>query len=138
MTQSEYLAIGVAISISLVVARLAAGFPYAWSREGRYWIYLGWLIGTSFRTRSPTRWRSIALRRGSPLLVRSRLFVLCTAVLLESACTPTPSTGPALASLLTGLYPWNHGVLLNAVPIDDPDLPNLAEHMRAAGFASAY
>ncbi len=58
-------------------------------------------------------------------------------VLLENACTPTPSTGPALASLLTGLYPWNHGVLLNAVPIDDPDLPNLAEHMRAAGFATA-
>ena len=38
-------------------------------------------------------------------------------VLFEESYTPTPSTGPAHVSLLTGLHPWNHGVLFNAVPL---------------------
>lgn len=55
-------------------------------------------------------------------------------VLVDGACTPTPSTGPAHASLMSGLYVWNHGILLNAVPMDDPELPNLAEILQNAGF----
>ena len=45
---------------------------------------------------------------------------------VETAFTPTPSTGPAHASLMTGLYPWRHGVLDNAVPLPEK-LPTLAE-----------
>ncbi len=58
-------------------------------------------------------------------------------VLVEGACTPTPSTGPAHVSLLTGLYPWKHGVLANAVPFDAADLPNLAALADDAGLATA-
>ncbi len=57
-------------------------------------------------------------------------------VLLGDACTPTPSTGPAHASLFTGLHPWRHGVLDNAVALD-PSLPRLAGWLRARGFATA-
>jgi choline-sulfatase len=57
-------------------------------------------------------------------------------LLLLEACTPTPSTGPAHASLFTGLYPWRHHVLDNAVPLPD-ELPRLAGWMGAAGFSTA-
>jgi choline-sulfatase len=58
-------------------------------------------------------------------------------VTVDGACTPTPSTGPAHVSLLTGLHPWNHGVLLNAVLFDDPALSNLTETLQVAGFETA-
>ncbi len=58
-------------------------------------------------------------------------------VLVEGACTPTPSTGPAHVSLMTGLHPWNHGILLNAVPMEGLEEPVLAEHFSAAGFETA-
>ncbi len=55
--------------------------------------------------------------------------------LFLDAGTPTPSTGPAHASLWTGLHPWRHGVLDNAVPLG-PDIPTVAELARAAGIAT--
>jgi choline-sulfatase len=58
-------------------------------------------------------------------------------VLLTDMCTPTPSTGPAHASLFTGLYPWNHGVLGNAAPFPDESIPRLAEYAGEAGLATA-
>lgn len=57
-------------------------------------------------------------------------------VVVEGACTPTPSTGPAHASLFSGLHPWNHGVLLNGTPMGD-DLPSLAVIAQQAGLATA-
>lgn len=57
-------------------------------------------------------------------------------VLLLEACTPMPSTGPAHASLFTGLHPWRHRVLDNAVPVP-AELPRLATWMRGAGFSTA-
>jgi arylsulfatase A-like enzyme len=56
--------------------------------------------------------------------------------LLETAYTPTPSTGPAHASLLTGLHVWHHGAAHNASPID-PRLPTVADAMKASGRATA-
>jgi choline-sulfatase len=59
-----------------------------------------------------------------------------TGVVIEGACTPTPSTGPAHASLMTGLHPWNHGVLRNAVPLADESL-RLAPQFQQAGYETA-
>ncbi|MEN8182404.1 MAG: sulfatase, partial [Myxococcota bacterium] len=58
-------------------------------------------------------------------------------VLFEAAFTPTPSTAPAHVSLFSGLHPWNHGVLDNAVPFEAEQLPWLAARAREAGFATA-
>jgi arylsulfatase A-like enzyme len=53
--------------------------------------------------------------------------------LLLQATTPMPSTGPAHASLFSGLHPWRHGALDNAVA-PAPDMPHLAVEARAAGL----
>ena len=65
-------------------------------------------------------------------------------VLLEQAYTPTPTTGPAHASLMTGLHPWRHGVLDNAVPLPgDPALCGQTLYFQSlhvepgGGFASS-
>lgn len=57
-------------------------------------------------------------------------------VLVEAAYSPTPSTGPAHASLFTGLHPWHHGVLENAAPVPEELVP-LAARLGAAGFRTA-
>ncbi len=56
--------------------------------------------------------------------------------LLLDAFTPTPSTGPAHASLFTGLHPWRHGVLDNAVPLG-AEVPIISEQVQQAGIATA-
>ncbi|MGE4607490.1 MAG: sulfatase [Myxococcota bacterium] len=63
-------------------------------------------------------------------------------VLLEQASTSVPSTGPAHVSLMSGLYPWRHGALANAVPLD-PELVTLAQVLSKRGletgaFVSSY
>ncbi|MCX5737227.1 MAG: sulfatase-like hydrolase/transferase [Proteobacteria bacterium] len=62
--------------------------------------------------------------------------VATAGALLLDACTPTPSTGPAHASLWTGLHPWRHGVLDNAVPLG-ADVPTIGEVAQKAGVATA-
>ncbi|MBM3985236.1 MAG: sulfatase, partial [Planctomycetes bacterium] len=52
------------------------------------------------------------------------------------AQTPRAKTLPAVASLLTGLYPHDHGVRDNATRIPD-DVPLLAEALAGAGYRTA-
>jgi arylsulfatase A-like enzyme len=59
----------------------------------------------------------------------------------DRAVAVAPVTGPSHASMLMGAGPWDHGVLLNGVPL--PERPLLAEVLRAHGwrtgaFVSAY
>ena len=56
-------------------------------------------------------------------------------VLFERAYTPRTSTTPAIASMLTGLYPHRHGVRRLLLLLPD-DLNTLAERMRTAGYAT--
>ena len=57
--------------------------------------------------------------------------------MLLHGVTPTPTTGPAHASLFMGLYPWRHGVLDNAVPLVTEERSTLAEVLREQGFSTA-
>ena len=57
-------------------------------------------------------------------------------VTVFGAFTPTPTTLPAHVSLLTGLHPWRHGVLDNAVPLPE-GIPTVAERAQTAGLATA-
>jgi arylsulfatase len=52
------------------------------------------------------------------------------------ATTPRAKTTPAIASLLTGLYPHDHGVRDLAAPLDRP-VPLLQETLRASGWSTA-
>jgi arylsulfatase A-like enzyme len=51
------------------------------------------------------------------------------------AQTPRAKTSPAVASLMTGLYPHEHGVRDLTTPLA-PDVPLLAEAFSAAGYAT--
>jgi arylsulfatase A-like enzyme len=73
---------------------------------------------------------------GGPVATPAIDALAAEGVLVERAYTPIPSTGPAHVSLMTGLHPWRHGTLRNAVPLD-ARVPVLAEAARARGMATA-
>jgi len=56
--------------------------------------------------------------------------------LFETAVTTAPWTKPAVASLLTGLSPSRHGVVLSDQRLPD-DVPTLAERLADAGYTTA-
>jgi arylsulfatase A-like enzyme len=63
-------------------------------------------------------------------------------VLFTQAMAAIPVTGPSHLTIMSGEGPWQHGNLLNGLPLPD-DLPLLAERLRAegwqtGGFVSAY
>lgn len=59
-----------------------------------------------------------------------------TAVVFENAVVPRGITGPSYASMLTGLYPFRHGVRRNEVVVHD-QLTTLAEELRSLGYHTA-
>lgn len=58
-------------------------------------------------------------------------------VLAEQAIAVAPTTLPAHASILTGLYPPRHGVRDNADFRLPPEEVTLAEHLKAQGYSTA-
>jgi arylsulfatase A-like enzyme len=55
-------------------------------------------------------------------------------VLFERAYTPAPLTLPSHASIMTGLYPPKHGLLINGRGCLDESVSTLAEVVRDAGY----
>lgn len=63
-------------------------------------------------------------------------------VRFDMAFSQIPVTGPSHATMMTGVAPWEHGNLLNGLPVD-PAFPMLAQELRHKGwrtgaFVSAY
>ncbi len=58
-------------------------------------------------------------------------------VLFADAYCPVPMTLPSHASILTGLYPFNHGVHNNGTYALGPDPATLAEVLRGRGYETA-
>jgi arylsulfatase A-like enzyme len=56
--------------------------------------------------------------------------------LFLAASAVAPVTGPSHASMFSGRGPWDHGVLLNGVPVP-ADHPLLAELLQARGWSTA-
>jgi len=52
----------------------------------------------------------------------------------ENAISPVPLTRPAHTSLLTGLYPPEHGIRDNLPAKLDSSIPTLATRLEAAGY----
>lgn len=61
---------------------------------------------------------------------------LAPALEFEHAYTPRAKTTPAVCSLMSGLYPHEHGVRELLEPLA-PDVPLLAERLRDAGWSTA-
>jgi len=55
-------------------------------------------------------------------------------ILVEDAVVQVPQTRPSHASLLTGLYPYEHGIRDNASPPLKAGTPTMATAFRAAGY----
>jgi arylsulfatase A-like enzyme len=73
---------------------------------------------------------------GHPLVQTPRLDALAAdGVLFETAIAQAPNTTPSHASLMTSRYPAHHRAL-NGVAMR-PDIPTLAEILRAAGYHTA-
>ena len=60
-----------------------------------------------------------------------------TGVLFAEAFTPSPSTLPGHASIMTGLYPYHHGARANGTFRLKPEQLTLAEILKAKGYATA-
>jgi arylsulfatase A-like enzyme len=59
------------------------------------------------------------------------------ATVFEQAVAQTPTTLPSHATILTGVYPQDHGVRYNLIYRLSPEALTLAERLQAAGFATA-
>jgi arylsulfatase A-like enzyme len=57
-------------------------------------------------------------------------------VQFERSYVACPETGPSQASLITGRFPFACGVPRDGVPLP-PDQPNLAQHLKDAGYQTA-
>lgn len=57
-------------------------------------------------------------------------------VLFERCYTPVPLTLPSHATMLTGLYPPEHGLRINAQKSLDPAIPTLAEQFQQHGYVT--
>ncbi|MCP3915290.1 MAG: sulfatase-like hydrolase/transferase [bacterium] len=57
-------------------------------------------------------------------------------VVFERCITVAPITLPSHASILTGIYPFNHGARNNGTHFLPEDVPTLAESLSEAGFAT--
>ena len=58
-------------------------------------------------------------------------------VLVDDAVSQVPQTRPSHASILTGRYPYEHGVRDNAAGPIVPGMPTLATLLKAAGYDTA-
>lgn len=58
-------------------------------------------------------------------------------VIFERAYAPAPMTSPSHTSIMTGLWPPEHGVYTNALTVLDPNIPTLAELLSARGYVTA-
>jgi arylsulfatase A-like enzyme len=57
-------------------------------------------------------------------------------VVFPRACSPAPWTIPAIGSLFTGLYPWEHGAHARGSLHLDDRIPRLPSMLRPAGYRS--
>ena len=57
-------------------------------------------------------------------------------ILFRDATTPVPITLPAHATMLTGLYPFEHGVRNNGSFVVPPEATTLAELLKEQGYAT--
>jgi len=57
-------------------------------------------------------------------------------VVFDNAQATMPFTGPSHSSMLTGLHPFQHGVMINGQSLN-PEIPNVAQRFRDAGYKTA-
>jgi arylsulfatase A-like enzyme/Tfp pilus assembly protein PilF len=90
-----------------------------------------------FITLDTTRADRLGCYGYSPTLTPTLDALAAEGVLFERARTPAPLTLPSHASMMTGLYPPEHGLVTNGRGRLDGKIPTLAEVFRDAGYDTA-
>jgi choline-sulfatase len=63
--------------------------------------------------------------------------IAAAGALAQDASVQAPLTRPSHVTILTGRYPAEHGIRDNVAPALAPEIPTLAERLKARGFATA-
>jgi choline-sulfatase len=63
--------------------------------------------------------------------------IAAAGALAQDASVQAPLTRPSHVTILTGRYPAEHGIRDNVAPALAPEVPTLAERLKAQGFATA-
>ncbi|HSD29217.1 MAG TPA: sulfatase-like hydrolase/transferase, partial [Vicinamibacteria bacterium] len=63
--------------------------------------------------------------------------IAAAGALAKDASVQAPLTRPSHVSILTGLYPAEHGIRDNVSPALAPEVPTLAERLKGQGFSTA-
>ena len=87
-------------------------------------------------TLDTTRWDALGCYGGPGLITPNLDRIAVDGVRFDQARTVAPVTLPAHATILTGLYPFEHGVRDNATFRLPGDVATLAERMKAKGYAT--
>lgn len=88
--------------------------------------------------------QAASVRPDHPCITPTLDRIAARGVRFENAYTPSPTCGPARASLMTARLPHSHGVVENphCVPADECNLryglPHWAQHLQQAGYQTAY
>ena len=90
-----------------------------------------------FITLDTTRADRLGCYGYAPALTPTLDALAAKGVLFEHAYTPAPLTLPSHASMMTGLYPPEHGLITNGRGCLDEKIPALAEIFRDAGYDTA-
>ncbi len=88
-------------------------------------------------TLDTTRADRLACHGYAPALTPALDSLAAKGVLFERAITPAPLTLPSHASLMTGLYPSEHGLITNGRGRLEESIPTLAEMLQAGGYDTA-
>ncbi len=116
------------ISATLVVISLAWGVWYWMSRP---------TVNVLLITLDTTRADHIGCYGYQPALTPTLDKLAAQGVLFEHAYTVAPLTLPSHASMMTGLYPAEHGLRSNGRGSLSPSIPTLATTLVAAGYDTA-
>ena|SRR5215472_12808483 len=84
------------------------------------------------------RWDCIGVMGLNPMNLTPNLDQMASqGVMFRSAFSNQPVCAPARASIFTGLYPRQHGVWKNAIPLNEK-ATTLATTLRSAGYSTNY
>jgi choline-sulfatase len=83
-----------------------------------------------------TRWDHVGYASGREGLTPHLDAIAARGTWFSSAVTVQPLTLPAHTSILTGLYPYRHGVRNNGTYVVPPETVTLAGRLREAGYAT--
>jgi len=129
---SRYSLLALALLAACSPAERAPDGPQEPSRVIEYPPYRGVVLVTIDTLRADHVSMHGYLRKTTPFLDE----LAERSVVFENAQATMPFTGPSHSSMLTGLHPFQHKVMVNGQTLS-PEIPNVAKAFRDAGYRTS-